>query len=153
MPQLANLPWWDLFQDPQLQELIRIALEENKDLKIAVERIEEARAFYGFQKADFYPQVDANASAGGAELSHDSVSKIPEDIDTSKPLYQLSAQRFLGIGFFWKNQTCNRSRKSTLVINGRRTTIYRNQHLLQRSHKRMWNCVIWISDWKFPAVL
>jgi len=31
---LANLQWWDLFQDPQLQELIRISLEENKDLKI-----------------------------------------------------------------------------------------------------------------------
>jgi len=41
---LANKPWWELFDDPQLQELIRIALVENKDLKIAVERIEEARA-------------------------------------------------------------------------------------------------------------
>ena len=31
---LANTPWWALFDDPQLQELIRIALVENKDLKI-----------------------------------------------------------------------------------------------------------------------
>ena len=39
---LANTPWWVLFDDPTLQELVRIALQENKDLEIAVERIEEA---------------------------------------------------------------------------------------------------------------
>jgi multidrug efflux system outer membrane protein len=37
---LADVPWWELFQDPALQELIRVALEENKDLAIAIERIE-----------------------------------------------------------------------------------------------------------------
>ncbi|HJQ97176.1 MAG TPA: multidrug transporter, partial [Candidatus Polarisedimenticolaceae bacterium] len=41
---LANAPWWDVFDDSTLQELIRIALTENRDLKIAVERVEEARA-------------------------------------------------------------------------------------------------------------
>jgi multidrug efflux system outer membrane protein len=39
---LANAPWWELFDDPQLQELIRIALVENKD-RDRVERIEERR--------------------------------------------------------------------------------------------------------------
>src|SRR5262245_55115391 len=61
---LANAPWWTVFDDPTLQELIRIALAENKDLKIAVERVEEARARYGFTKADIWPQVDLNATAG-----------------------------------------------------------------------------------------
>ena len=59
---LANTAWWELFDDPQLQELVRIALVENKDLKIAVERIEEARARYGFTKADLWPKLDANAT-------------------------------------------------------------------------------------------
>ena len=49
----------ELFDDPQLQELVRIALVENKDLRIAVERIEEARARYGFTKADLWPKLDA----------------------------------------------------------------------------------------------
>jgi multidrug efflux system outer membrane protein len=41
---IANTPWWELFQDEQLKKLIHTALAENKDLKIAVERITEARA-------------------------------------------------------------------------------------------------------------
>jgi multidrug efflux system outer membrane protein len=43
----ANTPWWELFEDPQLQELIRIALEENQDLGIAAARVEEFRAVLG----------------------------------------------------------------------------------------------------------
>ncbi len=35
----ADLPWWQVFQDPQLQELIRIALKENYDLQLATESI------------------------------------------------------------------------------------------------------------------
>jgi hypothetical protein len=40
----ADLRWWQVFQDPQLQELIRTALEQNYDLQLATERIIAARA-------------------------------------------------------------------------------------------------------------
>lgn len=60
----ANTPWFEVFDDPKLQELIRVAVGENKDLKIAIERIEEARAFYGIAKADLWPKVDVTAGAG-----------------------------------------------------------------------------------------
>ncbi|MCU0223520.1 MAG: efflux transporter outer membrane subunit [Acidobacteria bacterium] len=49
---IANLPWWEVYQDPALQELIRIAIAENQDLGIAIWRIEEARARYGVTRAD-----------------------------------------------------------------------------------------------------
>lgn len=52
---IANVPWWELFGDETLKELIGIALEENKDAGIALERIAEARARLGFVKADEYP--------------------------------------------------------------------------------------------------
>src|SRR5881394_3909544 len=55
---IANVPWWEQFKDPQLRELITVALKQNSDLKIAVERIEEARATYGISKADLYPQLN-----------------------------------------------------------------------------------------------
>ncbi len=63
---IANIPWWELFKDEQLRQLIKVALEQNRDLKIAVERIEEARATYGISKADLYPHLNAKVLGGGS---------------------------------------------------------------------------------------
>jgi outer membrane protein, multidrug efflux system len=52
-----------VFKDPQLQALIRTALENNQDLKIATARVDEARAVLGIATADLYPQLDASGSA------------------------------------------------------------------------------------------
>ncbi len=60
---IANLNWWELFEDEQLNTLIRIALEQNRDMAIAVSRIEEARAALGFVRSDQYPQFDVSAGA------------------------------------------------------------------------------------------
>jgi multidrug efflux system outer membrane protein len=60
---IANLAWWEVFEDEHLQTLIEMALTNNKDLAIAVSRIEEARARYGFVRADQFPVVGAQAGA------------------------------------------------------------------------------------------
>ncbi|MDH3978351.1 MAG: efflux transporter outer membrane subunit, partial [Gammaproteobacteria bacterium] len=65
---LANLGWWELFDDPQLTALIEVALEQNNDLAIATLRIEEARARYGFVKADQMPQLNARGGASRGEV-------------------------------------------------------------------------------------
>jgi len=80
---LANSSWWELLDDPQLQELIKVALVENKDLKIAVERIEEARARYGFTKADLWPKVDLNGTAGRLRFNAGSLLHTPEGDQTA----------------------------------------------------------------------
>ena len=46
----ADLPWWKVFHDPQLQELIRTALKQNYDLQLAVERVNAARAQVGITR-------------------------------------------------------------------------------------------------------
>jgi outer membrane protein, multidrug efflux system len=66
---LANLPWWDLFQDEALQGLLRTALAENKDRKIAMARIDEARAALGFSHASQLPTVDYTGSASRGKAS------------------------------------------------------------------------------------
>lgn len=53
----ADLPWWEVFQDPQLQELIRKALEQNKDLKLAAARVEEARGLYRSKRGEQFPEI------------------------------------------------------------------------------------------------
>jgi len=58
-----DLKWWELFGDPVLHTLVTAALENNRDLATAISRIEEARATYGFTRADEYPTI--NISAGG----------------------------------------------------------------------------------------
>ncbi len=61
---IANLEWWNLFDDPMIDTLVLTALEQNKDLHIAVARIEEARAGLTFTGADRYPKLDIQAGAG-----------------------------------------------------------------------------------------
>src|SRR5271155_4801383 len=63
----ADLPWWQVFQDPQLQELIRTALKENYDLQLATERINAARAQVAITRSNLFPQVQGNASFTGGK--------------------------------------------------------------------------------------
>ncbi len=56
---IANTPWWKLYRDPCLQELIELGLEDNRSLREALARIAEARASLGMVKADLYPNVNA----------------------------------------------------------------------------------------------
>jgi len=58
----AELPWWEVFQDETLQGLIRTALEQNKDLKIAAARIEEARGLYRMKHGEQFPEIGAAVS-------------------------------------------------------------------------------------------
>jgi outer membrane protein, multidrug efflux system len=60
---LGDQKWWDVFQDEQLRSLIRTALQQNYDLRIAGTRILAARAQLGITRADQFPNV-----AGGASL-------------------------------------------------------------------------------------
>ncbi|HEX7766207.1 MAG TPA: efflux transporter outer membrane subunit [Nitrospira sp.] len=62
LPSLANLPWWELYRDEELQKLIRIALEENKDLERAVATVEEFEARLFIAKTDYAPQMNATAN-------------------------------------------------------------------------------------------
>src|SRR4029077_9893372 len=64
----ADLPWWQVFQDPKLQELIRTALKQNYDLQLATERINAARSQVAITRSSLFPQVQGNGNfAGGKE--------------------------------------------------------------------------------------
>ncbi len=63
----ADLPWWQVFQDPQLQELIRTALKQNYDLQIATERINEARAQVTVTRSNLFPQVQGSGDFSGGK--------------------------------------------------------------------------------------
>ena len=66
---LADLGWWDLFQDENLQALISKALVENKNVKIAVARVREARALLVATGADLFPRIDGKGSLQRNQVS------------------------------------------------------------------------------------
>ncbi|MHB8790456.1 MAG: efflux transporter outer membrane subunit [Desulfobulbaceae bacterium] len=70
-PPAADLPWQEFFVDGQLRRLIGLALENNRDLQVAVLNIERARAQYQIQRADLLPQVDANAGITAQQVPAD----------------------------------------------------------------------------------
>jgi multidrug efflux system outer membrane protein len=61
---VADMDWWELFEDPQLQMLIGEALRDNRDLQQAVARVNEVRARYYNVRADQFPTLDGSAGAG-----------------------------------------------------------------------------------------
>src|SRR5262245_24771211 len=54
---LADLPWWDVFKDPVLQDMIREALASNYDVPIAAARVQESRAHVGEAQSQFFPSI------------------------------------------------------------------------------------------------
>jgi outer membrane protein, multidrug efflux system len=68
---LADIPWQEFFVDPQLRKLIALALENNRDLRVAILNIERSRAQYQIQRADLFPRVDASAGASYQRVSAD----------------------------------------------------------------------------------
>jgi multidrug efflux system outer membrane protein len=63
----ADLPWWQVFQDPVLQELIRTALTQNYDMQLATERINAGRALVAITRSSLFPQVQGNSNFSGGK--------------------------------------------------------------------------------------
>ena len=58
----ADIDWRDFFDDPRLQKLIEMALANNRDLRVAALRVEDARARYRIQRAELFPGIEGGAS-------------------------------------------------------------------------------------------
>jgi outer membrane protein, multidrug efflux system len=60
---LADQKWWEVFQDEQLKGLVKTALQQNYDVRIAATRILQAQAQLGITRADQFPTITAGAAA------------------------------------------------------------------------------------------
>ena len=83
---IADLPWWQFFDDPYLQALIREAIAGNLDLRAAIARVEQARAQAGIARSFLYPRAD-----GVAE--YETFQHTGSDLDGVQ--HGLEARRFL----------------------------------------------------------
>src|SRR5260370_38939362 len=77
-PESASLAdGFEVFHDEELQELIRVALKQNYDLRDAVARVEEARANLGRTRSNQIPQVGASGDLAVKRLSRGGQSPLP----------------------------------------------------------------------------
>ena len=74
---LADLSWWDLYRDPVLEKLIRTALQQNYEVKIALARVEEFRAATGISGLGSIPQISAGGSATRSRISTVGPTPLP----------------------------------------------------------------------------
>jgi multidrug efflux system outer membrane protein len=100
---LGDLAWWRLFQDEVLQSLIRTALAENYDLRIAAARVLDARAQVTATRSFQFPDVSANASAPYTRIPGDRAPTQFEE--TFTPLGTLD--------LFWEIDLWGRLRRAT----------------------------------------
>jgi multidrug efflux system outer membrane protein len=101
----SEIGWREFFPDQRLQALIAAALENNRDLRVAALRIEEARAQYNIQSADLLPNLNATAS-GTRARTPSSVSFTGASILTSNYQVGLSLASF-ELDFFGRVRSLN----------------------------------------------
>ena len=76
----ADLKWFEVFHDEQLQELIRTALKQNYDLRTAVTHVEEARANLGITRANQIPQLSASGEFSATRISRNGAVPVPASV-------------------------------------------------------------------------
>jgi len=81
---LADLKWWQVFRDEELQALIKTALEQNYDLRQAVTRVEAAQANLGVTRSDQFPQSSASGDVNVTRLSRNGAFPLPPVIVPSQ---------------------------------------------------------------------
>ncbi len=125
---LADLGWWELFQDPVLRGLIRTAVVENKDVQVAVARVAEARAQLGIARAAQFPQVDGRASYTDQRFSRKSfpLNALPGNtaIDSQQDFYRTSLDLTFELDLWGRlRRATEAARAELLASEGNRRTV------------------------------
>jgi multidrug efflux system outer membrane protein len=110
---LADIPWWELFKDPVLQELTREALRNNYDLRTAAARVEEARAQIGVARSFLYPQVTLNGRGSAEQVSR--VSEPPQSFGANRTFQNW----FASFAMTWEIDVFGRIRREAEAASAR----------------------------------
>ena len=107
---LGDEKWWSVYQDPQLQALIREALAQNYDVRIAAMHVLQAQATLGITRADQFPTVTAGASTSNERFP---ATRITPAFETSPTSLNLSL--FWELDFWGKFRRATEAARATLL--------------------------------------
>ena len=109
---LGDEKWWEVFQDPQLQSLIRTALKNNYDVRIAASRVLQAQAQLGITRADQFPTLNA-----GGEIASQQSPKIGPIPAYEITQGQLTASAAWNLDFWGKYRRATQAARANLLAN------------------------------------
>jgi outer membrane protein, multidrug efflux system len=104
--------WWDVFQDPELQSLIRTALKNNYDVRIAADRILEAQAQLGITHADQLPSL-----SGGGNVTSQQSPKLGPIPSYELTQGALTASAAYNLDFWGRYRRATEAARATLLAN------------------------------------
>ena len=85
---VANLDWFDLLRDPELRKLVETALQQNRDVRVALASIDEFRAQYGVTRGALFPRVDLSGAGGTEKIVIGSLGAAKFDVVTATATLQ-----------------------------------------------------------------
>jgi len=104
-----NLRWWELFNDPELNTLIKTALAQNTDVRIAARRIDQSRAVLGVSRANQLPVIGYEGGVATGNFNGTQKSG-----DRSDNMFA-SANLYWELDFWGKYQSLNEAAKADLL--------------------------------------
>jgi multidrug efflux system outer membrane protein len=119
-PGLGDEKWWTVFQDEELQNLIRVALQQNYDLRIAATRVLQAQAQLGITRADQFPNL-----SGGANLESTRQAATTLFHGFEETTGQISLSASWELDFWGKYRRATEAARANLVASewGRRAVV------------------------------
>jgi multidrug efflux system outer membrane protein len=109
---LGDEKWWEVFQDQELQKLIRIALKNNYDVRIAATHVLQAQAQLGITRADQFPSL--NAGGNITSIRNPTIGPIPAYEST---LGEVTATASWNIDFWGRYRRATEAARATLLAN------------------------------------
>jgi multidrug efflux system outer membrane protein len=123
--EVVNTDWWQQFQDPVLNDLIGVALAENKDVKIAAARVEEFLGRLGTTRSQLFPQAGVGTVSQRQRASALGVTPVPSGSDSIFNYYEATLSASWEIDVFGKLRRQTEAARASLLASeeGRRATI------------------------------
>ncbi|MGH7396248.1 MAG: efflux transporter outer membrane subunit, partial [Candidatus Rokuibacteriota bacterium] len=112
---LGEIGWWQVFGDETLHGLIRTALEENNDVRLAVARVLEARAQAGIARADRFPRLDGNASYQRQRASTVSTVPLPSTVDPEQDVFRTTLDLSFELDLWGRLRRANEAARADLL--------------------------------------
>jgi len=107
--------WWKAYGDPVLDRMVGDALAYNTDLRLAIARVDEARAALGISRADQVPGVSANAGASRNRASQESVQGVRAGTDPEYGNYRATLNASYEIDFWGKYRRATEAARAELL--------------------------------------